>query len=213
LSLESFFESSLSFSFVSFSEFIYWDIIYQFNEDEAVKNFVKYLPEAYREGGLGFAVITEKEFYALGMPRYYLNEQNRLHRENGPAVIWEDGSKEYYLNGVKMPEEVVMLKPEEIDPKLLFKEQNAAVRREIIRKVECSRILQKLNAVKLDAFLEYELYRIENIDVEPIHILKATCPSTGVFYSLRVPPDIFKAKDAISWVNQGIDKDEFIKET
>ena len=105
-----------------------------------------------------------------------------------------------------------MKKPEDIDPKLLFREQNAAVRREIIRKVEYSRILQKLNAKKLDAYLEYELYRIENIDVEPVNILKVTCPSTGVYYSLRVPPDIQKAREAVYWINKGIDKEEFLEE-
>lgn len=211
--LTSLLQSSLNFSFMSFSGFIFWDIFYRFNEDETVKNFAKFLPEAYKEAGLGFAVITEKEFYALGMPKYYLNDQNRLHRDYGPAIIWEDGAREYYLNGVRMPEEVVMLKPEEIDPTLLLREQNSSVRREIIRKVECSRILQKLNAKKLDSYMEYELYLIENIDVEPVHILKAECPSTGVFYSLRVPPTIFKARDAINWVNMGIDKDEFLVET
>jgi hypothetical protein len=211
--LRSSLESALRSSVRSFHDFIFWDIFYRFNEDKTVKNFVSYLPEAYKEGGLGFAIIGEREFYALGLPKYFLNDQHRLHMDYSPAVIWEDGTKEYYLNGVRMPENIVLAKPEEIDPELLFREQNAAVRREIIRKAGYSRILQKLNAKKLDSYQEYDLYRIENIDVEPINILKVKCPSTGVYYSLRVPPDILKARDAINWVNQGIDKEEFMWET
>lgn len=35
------------------------------------------------------------------------------------------------------------------------------------------------------------------IDVEPIHLLKMTCPSTRHIHVLRVPPDIFSAREAI----------------
>ena len=35
---------------------------------------------------------------ATGTRRYY-NHANQLHREDGPAVIQRDGSKEWYLNG------------------------------------------------------------------------------------------------------------------
>ena len=35
--------------------------------------------------------------YVFGTTCYYLN--GKLHREDGPAIIWEDGTLEYFLNG------------------------------------------------------------------------------------------------------------------
>ena len=29
----------------------------------------------------------------------YRNEHGKLHNENGPAVVWPDGGKDYYING------------------------------------------------------------------------------------------------------------------
>ena len=37
------------------------------------------------------------ETYRYGTKRYYLN--NKLHREDGPAIILADGSKFWYKNG------------------------------------------------------------------------------------------------------------------
>jgi hypothetical protein len=33
--------------------------------------------------------------------RYYKNEQGKVHREDGPAVIFKSGTKLWYYNGVK----------------------------------------------------------------------------------------------------------------
>jgi len=41
--------------------------------------------------------------YANGSKYWYLN--NKLHREDGPAIEWVDGSKEWYLNGVRHRED------------------------------------------------------------------------------------------------------------
>lgn len=39
-----------------------------------------------------------------GSTRWY-NEKDQLHRENGPAVEWVDGHKEWWVNGKKLTEE------------------------------------------------------------------------------------------------------------
>ncbi len=38
-----------------------------------------------------------------GDTRWYLNGE--LHREDGPAIVCDDGHKEWYLNGQKLTEE------------------------------------------------------------------------------------------------------------
>jgi hypothetical protein len=39
-------------------------------------------------------VYTDKD----GTIRYF-NVDGQLHHQNGPAVIWPDGGKDYYING------------------------------------------------------------------------------------------------------------------
>jgi hypothetical protein len=67
-----------------------------------------------------------------------------------------------------------------------------------------------LQAKPLDSWREYTLLRIDNqVDIEPIYLLKMTCPSTGFIHAMRVPPDIQSAREAIRWVNWGTDPEEF----
>ena len=52
------------------------------------------------------------------------------------------------------------------------------------------RIASELQAIELDAWAEYTLLKIDaDVDEEPIHLLKMTCPSTGFIHALRVPPE------------------------
>ena len=53
----------------------------------------------------------------------------------------------------------------------------------------------------------------KQVDIEPIHLLKMICPSTGYIHVLRVPPDLNSAREAIRWINWGIDPEELAVET
>ena len=46
--------------------------------------------------------------YANGTKHWYLNDQ--LHRTDGPAVEWSNGTKEWYLNGVRLTESEFLAK-------------------------------------------------------------------------------------------------------
>ena len=62
-----------------------------------------------------------------------------------------------------------------------------------------------MKAVELDKWQEYTLLNIDlDLDIEPIHLLKMICPSTGNIHILRVPPSITFAREAIAWINWGI---------
>ncbi len=74
--------------------------------------------------------------------------------------------------------------------------------------------MQELDAVELDAWREYSLLKIQaDIDDEPIHLLKMTCPSTNHIHVLRVPPDLTSAHEATRWVNWDIDPETFAVES
>ncbi|MBD1903832.1 leucine-rich repeat domain-containing protein [Trichocoleus sp. DQ-A3] len=96
----------------------------------------------------------------------------------------------------------------------LLTEPNAEVRRVLIQQIGYERICQKLAAQAMDTWREYTLLRIDaDIDVEPIHVLKMTCPSTGHLHVLRVPPTLTSAREAICWVNWDVDPEAFTVET
>jgi len=84
----------------------------------------------------------------------------------------------------------------------------------LIQGIGYARICQELQATELDTWQEYTLLKIDsNVDVEDIYLLKMICPSTGYIHALRVPPDVESAREAITWVNWGIDPEEFSVQT
>jgi hypothetical protein len=83
-----------------------------------------------------------------------------------------------------------------------------------IQGIGYERIAQELGAIELDSYQEYTLLKIDtDIDVEPISLLKMTCPSTGFIHALRVPPEMISAREAIAWVNWGINPEGFSVQT
>ncbi|HBE31450.1 MAG TPA: hypothetical protein DD990_08970, partial [Cyanobacteria bacterium UBA11368] len=101
----------------------------------------------------------------------------------------------------------------------LLDENNAEVRRLLIQTIGYDRICRELQATELDSWREYTLLKIDVFDdfdrdnEYPTYLLKMTCPSTGHIHALRVPPDMKSAREAIRWVNWGIDPEEFAVQT
>jgi internalin A len=145
---------------------------------------------------------------------------NELHAEGEPAIAFADGYSLYFYHGVQLPEQYGKVHPDLWQAEWLLSESNAEIRRLLIERIGYDRICQQLQAVELDSWQEYTLLKIDNADVEPIYLLKMTCPSTGFIHALRVPPDVrsssrasLTAKEAIRWVNWDIDSEEFSVQT
>jgi hypothetical protein len=129
---------------------------------------------------------------------------------------------------VLLPKKIGEVPPQSWEASWLLTENNAEVRRVLIQAIGYPRICQELQAIELDTWQEYSLLKIDNdVDIEPIYLLKMTCPSTGHIHALRVPPQLqssslaqppkgrasLTAKEAISWVNWGIDPEDFAVQT
>ncbi|MBD2203419.1 leucine-rich repeat domain-containing protein [Calothrix sp. FACHB-1219] len=144
-----------------------------------------------------------------------LDTDNRLHAEGEPAIEFADsGHPGYYYHGVKLPEKYGKLHPQQWEAQWLLEEDNAELRRILIQGIGYDRICEQLQAQVIDFWQEYTLLRIDaDVDVEPIHLLKMTCPSTAKIHTLRVPPLINSARVAIRWVNWDIDPEEFSVQT
>ncbi len=141
-----------------------------------------------------------------------LDSEGRLHGEGEPVIVYE-GLSLYAYHGVILPEKYGKLHPNQWRSQWLLEEDNAEVRRVLIQRIGYERICQELGATELDSWHEYTLIKIDNADVEPIYLLKMTCPSTGFIHVLRVPPEDESAREAIRWINWGIEPDDFAVQT
>ncbi|MBD1890873.1 DUF6745 domain-containing protein [Coleofasciculus sp. FACHB-SPT9] len=157
----------------------------------------------------------EKMVIVCDRPRILsLDNQQRLHAEGAPAIQFADGYSLYVYHGVRLPEKYGKLHPTQWEAKWIIEEDNAELRRVLIQGIGYDRIAQELGAIELDSYQEYTLFKIDtDIDVEPISLLKMTCPSTGFIHVLRVPPEMISAREAIAWVNWGIKPEEFSVQT
>ncbi len=151
------------------------------------------------------------------------DEQNHLHADGEAAIEHADGFKVYANHGVLLPHKYGTVSSSQWRSQWLLEERNAELRRVLVQGVGYNRICEELGAVELDSWQEYSLFKIKNyIEVdewasqdamEPMHLLKMTCPSTGFIHFLRVPPNINSARVAIGWVNWGVDPEEFAVQT
>ncbi|MEG5064150.1 hypothetical protein QUB33_11050 [Microcoleus sp. B3-A4] len=162
----------------------------------------------------GWIVPFEKICLVCDRPLHIrFDSANELHAEGEPAIAFADGYSLYFHHGVKLPKKYGKVHSDLWQAEWLLSESNAELRRVLIERIGYDRICQQLQAVKLDTWQEYTLLKIDNADVEPIYLLKMTCPSTGHIHALRVPPDVRSAKEAIRWVNWDIDPEEFSVQT
>ena len=183
----------------------------EIGEHEKLSGWLNYF-EAF-EAGLWVSFNLDDEVIWLPIPKLGKDDRNRCHADGKPALDLPD-EKWYFWHGVYVPEEWGSIRSENWKPEWLLKEKNAERRRVLIQGLGYGRILKSLNAKKLDAWREYELYRIsDSLDVEPIVLVSMRCPSTGLIHAHRVPPDMDSSRKAIAWVNHGIDAEEFVCET
>jgi internalin A len=162
----------------------------------------------------GWIFPFEKFCYVCDRPRHLrFDSQNRLHAEGEPAIEFADGWNFYYYHGVRLPEQYGQVPPNQWQSQWILAQENAELRRVLIQGIGYDRLCQELSAKQIDSWQEYALLQIDNADVEPICLLKMTCPSTGFIHALRVPPNLTSAKEAIGWVNWDIDPEEFSVQT
>ncbi|MBE9210836.1 hypothetical protein IQ244_30910 [Nostoc sp. LEGE 06077] len=147
---------------------------------------------------------------SIQRPLIRCNSAGEIHGEGIPAIEFSDGCGVYAYRGIHLPEKYGQVHPTNWRAEWLLEQRNAELRRVLIQGIGYERICQQLQAKECDQWQEYTLLQIESeVDVEPLRLLKMTCPSTGFIHVLRVPPDLSSARESIRWVNWGIDPTEF----
>jgi hypothetical protein len=148
----------------------------------------------------------------MSMPKIvHINENKRLHCENGLCVEWKDGYKGYAWNGIIVPDFWITNK-EKLTKEIIINEKNAEKRR-CIQEILGGEFIKKLDVELIDSDKEdelpIELYRTKQPDDiinEHIYYLKVVCPSTNREYFLCVPEskNVWEAK-AWTFQNQKIE--------
>lgn len=59
--------------------------------------------------GVGWFIVLPEEVVAVPRPVLHLDEQERLHNEDGPAAYWRGGIKLHAQHGVVVPAEIVKI--------------------------------------------------------------------------------------------------------
>ena len=78
--------------------------------------------------------------------------------------------------------------------------KNVGIRRAFLEELGYERFLSQINHIVIDKEGDQELVKIDwHKEEEPICLVKVKCASTGVFYTLRVPPSMQTIKEAIAW--------------
>jgi hypothetical protein len=131
-----------------------------------------------------------------------LNNRGVIHCESGPTIAYPDGFEIYGLNGVRVSKEIVMTPAEKLDTKILLKENNVEVRREIVRKIGIDKVCKDLGAKCIDKQDDYELLVLDIGDNRRRPYLKMKNPSLlGVYHLEGVHPDCDTVEKALNFRN------------
>lgn len=130
----------------------------------------------------------------------HVRPDGQPHYEKGPFCQWRDNSRLYALNGVFVPAYVVETPSEQLDPKMIMKETNAEVQRELVRKIGIERVCHSLNAKVIDAERGYELLELEVQNGEKWPYLKMENPSIPeLWYVEGVGTECRTVREAFHW--------------
>ena len=118
----------------------------------------------------GGAIICDKPYVCT-------LKDGLAHNDTGPYVAWRDGIKLFALNGVIVPEWLVMTEPEHLTFKQYQEMENQEQQREFIRKVGWDLFSHMAKFQVIDTDGDYEL-----LDSDGMRFLKMINPSIGVFH-------------------------------
>lgn len=131
----------------------------------------------------------------------HMNSDEKLHKDGGPAVKFRDGWSIWRLNDVVVSQEIAETPADQLDPQMVLREENAEVRRELVRKIGIERLMEKLPTQLLDQMDDYSLLNVDLGDGRMRPYLKMRNPSIDTFHLEGVDPKCTTVKQALAWRN------------
>lgn len=154
-----------------------------------------------KEYGMGYRVEQGDTLYCAPTPIVLIDNNNRFHSEEAPAIRWKGGKEFYFLHGVKFNKklwEKVLSKS--LSFKQIIRIDNIEQRMIALKYMDVDELLQGANALKLDETERgNELFVVpkeSDLFDEATYFLRYSCPSTGRVYLKGVRPEYGKSHDA-----------------
>lgn len=131
----------------------------------------------------------------------HVDEEFRLHNENGPAIRYRDGYSVWAVHGVRVTEQIIM-RPETLTIDQINSENNQDVRSIMIDRFGWPKYLENSDAKCIDFRDNYIEGTKEALYVSPIGGLRlvVTCP-TGRIFALGVKDGVKTCEDAQFWLS------------
>jgi hypothetical protein len=147
--------------------------------------------------------------------RLRLDERDRLHAADGPALRFRDGFDVYAIHGVRIDPWIVE-EPERITPVTIAVENNSEVRRVLMDIYGIERYLNDVGAVPFAQDEFGTLYHLgdRRAQIVLVKVRNSTPEPDGTWkdYYLRVPPDVRTPREAVAWTF-GLDAAEYAPRT
>lgn len=203
---------------VKLEDFVYayhdagWLSFYQFFRNEVdieVDQRIDPLVELAKECGWclffdDLVVITRR----IGDGKF--DEENRLHCEDGLAIVYEDGDGVACWHGQRIPKEWILDKST-LTPDVLLHWDNVDQRRCACEIVGWANVLKLLDSVVIDKDVDPTIGTLVEVDVPDSgkeRFLLALDPNVDKMVGLHVPKEMKTALEANSWT-YGIEKFNF----
>lgn len=149
----------------------------------------------------------------------HLNEEGDLHCLTGPALLYKDGFALYEVNGVTVPEDII-LHPESITADRIDNEENAEVRRVMVELYGEDKYISSYEPVDSQIFngREVILYKKQYQDDEPIvkvKVINCSPEPDGTYKVYFLSPLDIETNDAITAIASTFEmtKEEYMKIT
>ena len=158
--------------------------------------------------GLWLYWITPTEVLCVEQPSLYISD-NRLHREDGPAVEWPAGESYCFWRGTQVPNEWITDRAS-LDAKTALTWPHIEQRRAACEMIGWHRVLAALRSKTIDKHSNPQIGELVEVllpDAGKARFLRVRCGTMREF-ALPVPPTVKTAIEAQAWT-WGIDAKEF----
>lgn len=145
-----------------------------------------------------YIIVSEKH------REYHIDEEGRLHNENGPAIAYEGGFQLWFIHGKEVTEQIVM-KPETLTINQIDNEQDTEVRAIMLDRYGWINYIKNANCQLLDErtnYVEGTEEALYHTVIDNSNRLVVSCP-TGRIFALSVPGEIRTCKEAKIWLDGG----------
>jgi hypothetical protein len=129
-----------------------------------------------------------------------MDDQNRIHCEDGPCIEYPDGTQIYGWHGVRVPKEWFTDR-KSLTPQIALTWENTEQRRAACEILGWARVLRELDSSVIDEDADPMIGTLIEVEIPEIgreKFLKVLC-GTGREFAIPVPPEMKTALEANAW--------------